>query len=203
MKKTLATLGIMLFSLVTGCRNVGISWWSLTSEPSVPDTGEGWLMFDLRPLENSGTLQKFDCTFQSEGKTAHFQFELTSREASGDPPIAFTSGKLIAVPGSDARVFLHQLQKTLGAKTLPVQPLRVAELPFTAAILGTNQSHSKDGGFFTKPSGNWTAMKIFIGKKDDPAEVFLNFNTALRKGEFSIKDSDYGDDVLKELAKVL
>lgn len=46
-------------------------------------------------------------------------------------------------------------------------------------------------------------MKIFIGKKDDPAEVFLNFNTVLRKGEFSIKDPDYGDDVLKELAKVL
>jgi hypothetical protein len=46
-------------------------------------------------------------------------------------------------------------------------------------------------------------MKIFLGKSDGPAEVFLNFNDVLHKGEFSIKDADYGDDVLGELAKVL
>lgn len=128
---------------------------------------------------------------------------MNSGGASGDPQIAFGSSKFIAVAGSDASVFLRKLQKALEAKTLPAQPKRVAELLFTAAILGTNQSHSKDGGFFTKPPGHWTAMKIFVGNHDDPAEVFLNFNTVLHKGEFSIKDPDYGDDILKELAKVL
>jgi hypothetical protein len=117
--------------------------------------------------------------------------------------MAFGSGKFIAVAGSDASVFLRNLQKPLEAKTLPARPKRVAELPFTAAVLGTNQSHSKDGGFFTKPPGHWTAMKIFIGNHDDPAEVFLNFSAVLHKGEFSIKDPDYGDEVLKELARVL
>ena len=44
-------------------------------------------------------------------------------------------------------------------------------------------------------------MKIFFG--DDEAEVFLNANPVSGKAEFSIKDPDYGDQVLAELAKVL
>jgi hypothetical protein len=35
------------------------------------------------------------------------------------------------------------------------------------------------------------------------SEVYLNLNPVLGKGEFSIKDPDYGDGVLLELAKVL
>jgi hypothetical protein len=203
MKLILIPFAALLLSLTIGCKGIGIGFVVQNSEPLVPEAGDGWLMFDLQPLPQSGAFQKYDCTFAAEGKTARFQFEVNSRPTSGEPPIAFGSGKFISVAGSDASVFLRKLQKALEAKTLPVQPKRVAELPFTAAILGTNQSHSKDGGFFTKPPGHWTAMKIFIGKKDDPAEVFLNFNTALHKGEFSIKDPDYGDEVLKELAKVL
>ena len=33
--------------------------------------------------------------------------------------------------------------------------------------------------------------------------MFVNFNTAIGKGQFSIKDSDYGDLVLNRLATVL
>jgi len=46
-------------------------------------------------------------------------------------------------------------------------------------------------------------MKIFIGEGDQEGEVFLNFNLAIRKGQLSMKDPDYGDLVLRELAKVL
>jgi hypothetical protein len=46
-------------------------------------------------------------------------------------------------------------------------------------------------------------VKIFLPKGGDDGEVFLNFNAVLGKGEFSIKDSDYGDYLLRELAKVL
>jgi hypothetical protein len=203
MKLILVVFAALLLSLSIGCKGVGIAFVDKNSEPLVPEAGDGWLMFDLQPLQQSGAFQRYDCTFEAEGKTARFQFEVNSGATSGDPPIALGSGKLIAVAGSDASVFLRKLQKALEAKTLPVQSKRIAELPFTAAFLGTNQSHSKDGGFFTKPPGHWTAMKIFIGNQNDPAEVFLNFNPVLHKGEFSIKDSDYGDDVLKELAKVL
>jgi hypothetical protein len=203
MKLILAVFAVMLLSLAIGCRGIGIAFVNQNSEPLVPEAGNGWLMFDLQPLPQSGAFQRYDCTFEAEGKTARFQFEVNSGATSGAPGIAFGSGKFMAVAGSDASVFLRKLQKALEAKTLPVQPKRVAELPFTAEILGTKQSHSKDGGFFTKPPGHWTATKIFIGKKDDPAEVFLNFNTVLHKGEFSIKDPEYGDDLLKEFAKVL
>jgi hypothetical protein len=203
MKLILVAFAALLLSLSIGCRRVGIAFVDKNSEALVPEAGDSWLMFDLQPLEQSGAFQGYDCTFEAEGKTAHFQFEVNSRATSGDPPMAFGSGKFIAVAGSDASVFLRKLQKPLEAKTLPARPKRVAELPFTAAVLGTNQSHSKDGGFFTKPPGHWTAMKIFIGNHDDPAEVFLNFNTVLHKGEFSIKDPDYGDEVLKEFARVL
>ena len=203
MKLFLVLFVALMLSLTIGCRGIGIAFVDQNSEPLVPEMGDGWLMFDLQPLQQSGAFQRYNCIFEAEGKLARFQFEVNSSTASGDPPIAFGLGKFISVAGSDSSAFLRKLQKTLQAKTLPGQPKRVAELPFTAAILGTNQSHSKDGGFFTKPPGHWTAMKIFIGKKDDPAEVFLNFNPVLHKGEFSIKDSDYGDDVLKELAKVL
>ena len=203
MKPIYVVLAALLLSLAIGCRGVGIAFSDQNSEPLVPEVGDGWLMFDLQPLRQSGAFQRYDCTFEAEGKTARFQFEVNSGGTSGDPPIAFGSGKFIAVAGSDSSVFLRKLQKVLEAKILPVQAKRVAELPFTAAILGTNQSHSKDGGFFTKPPGHWTAMKIFVGNHDDSAEVFLNFNAALHKGEFSIKDPDYGDDILKELAKVL
>lgn len=44
--------------------------------------------------------------------------------------------------------------------------------------------------------------KLFFGDCDDEVEVFLNFNLAIRKGQFSAKDPEYGDQLLKDLAKV-
>lgn len=202
MKKLLTVL-IILLAFGAGCKRTGITFVEQESEPIVPDSGAGYLMFDLQQLADYGAAQRYDCTFNNEGKTAHFQFEVTSQAQSVDPSIDSASGRIIAVAGSDASVLLRRLRKILEAKSLPAHTERVAEIPFAAVILGTDNSHAKDGGFFTKPSGHWTAMKIFIGRKDDPAEVFLNFNPVLHKGEFSIKDPDYGDDVLKELAKVL
>ena len=68
---------------------------------------------------------------------------------------------------------------------------------------GQHQSQATDGGFFANPPGNWTPMKIFIGEGDQEGEVFLNLNPVLAKGQFSIKDPDYGDIVLRQLASVL
>jgi hypothetical protein len=200
--KTTALLGLLLLL----CLGAGCKWASLVKEPpepQVPAVGDGWLMFDLQPLNSNEKVQRYRATYEAERKIARFEFEVISKESSDSPPIAFTTGKLISVAGSDSSVLLRNLKTTLQAKTLPVASKRVAELPFTAAILGEHQSHAANGGFFTEPSGNWTCMKIFIGKQDDPAEVFLDFNPVLRKGEFSIKDPDYGNDVLLELAKVL
>jgi hypothetical protein len=68
-------------------------------------------------------------------------------------------------------------------------------------ILGENQSRSSDGSFSDKLRGDWIAMKIFLANGE--GEVFLNLNPGASKAEFSIKDSDYGDVVLAELARIL
>jgi hypothetical protein len=203
MKLILVLFAALLLSLSIGCRGIGIAFVDQNSEPLVPEAGNGWLMFDLLQVRDNGNTRTFVCSYQSGDKIARFKFDVEAGELSGFPPTAAASGKFIAVSGSDASIFLQNLKKALEAKSLPRNTVRVSELPFAAVILGTTQSHSKDGGFFTEPAGNWTVMKIFIGKKDDPGEVFLNFNTVLHKGEFSIKDPDYGDGVLKELSKVL
>jgi hypothetical protein len=46
-------------------------------------------------------------------------------------------------------------------------------------------------------------MKIFIGKGDQEGQVFLNLNPVSSGGQFSIKDSEYGDIVAARLAEVL
>lgn len=67
-------------------------------------------------------------------------------------------------------------------------------------MVKTSPDHAMEG-FVVVLKGNWIAAKLFFG--GDQGEVFLNLNPALGKAEFSIKDSDYGDYVIGELAKVL
>jgi hypothetical protein len=68
---------------------------------------------------------------------------------------------------------------------------------------GKNQSQAPGGGFQPKPPGHWTPMKIFIGEGQQESQLFLNLNPVIKKGQFSIKDADYGDIVLAQLARVL
>lgn len=86
---------------------------------------------------------------------------------------------------------------------MPKDVKHVNSLSFTSAVIGANLSRDKDGGF-GPGTGTWTAIKLFLpGQNDEQAEVFLNISPATKKAEFSIKDSDYGDDILKDLASIL
>jgi hypothetical protein len=175
---------------------------SPASEPLVPDVGEGWLSFAIQgpePEPNSDATM-FHATYRAEGKVARFDFELNVKPPSAD---GLQFGRFIAVPGSDASVLLRNLKTTLAAKKLPTTSTRVSELPFAFVLMGNDLSHADDGGMSPDPRGHWTAMKLFIGHEKDDAEVFLNFNTSLHKAEFSIKDEEYGDTLLRYLAKVL
>lgn len=92
------------------------------------------------------------------------------------------------LPGEQRWEAAHTSQgKT--AKQLPANVVRAPSVTFTYADLG-EQDH-------------WRMIKLFFGEGDGESEVFLNLNPTLRQGQFSIKDSDYGDAVLAELAKVL
>jgi hypothetical protein len=200
MKTHLLMAALLAGGLSTGCEKQETQ---PVAEPQVPAVGDGRLMFSLRPADgvSSDTVKRYQAAYVADGKTARFDIELTMARPAGQIPVAFTKGKFIAVANSDASALLVALKKALQAKTLPSNPARVAELPFSAAILGDHVSHSPNGGFAVKPPGNWTTIKLFLG--DGSSEVFLNLNPVLAKGEFSIKDPDYGDGVLLELAKVL
>jgi hypothetical protein len=173
---------------------------SPAGEPLAPDVGEGWLSFELQGPEQRGDATLYYATYRAEGKVARFNLELNSKPPSAD---GLGFGRFMAVPGSDSSVLLRNLKTTLAATKMPTGVTRATNLSFAFILLGNDMSHADDGGMSTDPRGHWTAMKLFIGHEKDDAEVFLNFNTALHKGEFSIKDEGYGDTLLRYLAKVL
>jgi hypothetical protein len=164
---------------------------------------EGTVAFAISPVESAGGSRQWVATYAAGGKIAKFRIELGPSKADGDKkfPISSGSGRFVREPGSDPNVFLADLKKALEAKTVPSKVEKVVSLPFEFVILGENQSRSSDGGFSDKPPGDWMAMKIFLAGGE--GEVFLNLNPVTNKAEFSIKDADYGDVVLAELAKIL
>jgi hypothetical protein len=100
-------------------------------------------------------------------------------------------------------VLLADLRKALQAKNQHQTAATKSSVQFTFANIGEDLSQAPGGGFGTKQPGNWTALKIFLGDGDQEGEFFLNLNPRTGRGQFSMKDPDYGDLVLGELARVL
>jgi hypothetical protein len=166
--------------------------------------------FDIELLQTDSSSQQWLATYASHGKTAKFRIELSAPKPMNDEEsrkfginIESGKGRLIAEPGSDASLLLVDLKKALEAKTLPSRVQRVVTVPFTYVSFGNNQSEAPGGGFNAKPAGHWTPMKIFIGEGKQEGQVFVNLNPVIKKGQFSIKDPDFGDIVLAQLARVL
>ena len=123
---------------------------------------------------------------------------------SGDIPVAPGEGRFLAVAGSDNSALLEDLKKALDAQHIPSRSSRIPELAFDAVVLGEKQSRGSSGGYSSEPAGDWMLIKLFFPKgHGTEAEVFLNLNPVLGKGEFSMKDSDYADYLLREFARVL
>jgi hypothetical protein len=166
--------------------------------------------FDIEPLPGGNGSALWLATYSSQGKTARFEIELGSAAAIDDKEskafdidIKSGKGRLIAVQQSDASVLLADLKRALEARVIPANVQRADSLSFEFVSFGEHQSQATDGGFAPKPTGNWTPMKIFIGKGEGEGQVFLNLNPVIKKGQFSIKDADYDDIVLRQLARVL
>jgi len=152
---------------------------------------------------NNGIAGEWLATYSSGGKTARFKIVINPIQNASDG-IAFGKGRFVAIPGSDSTTLIPVLKAALEAKTMPTAPKRAAYLPFTLANLGDHLSQESNGGFNTNPPGGWTAMKIFIEDGDgDDVELFLNLDPSIGKGQFSIKDADYGDEAVAKLATVL
>jgi len=56
------------------------------------------------------------------------------------------------------------------------------------------------GSFTSEPPGDWIATKVFVA--DGEGEFVLNLNSKKGSGEISMKDTDYGNVVLRELSRV-
>jgi hypothetical protein len=168
----------------------------------------GSVGFDIEQLPSGGSAQRWLATYLSKGKTAKFRIELgpprvLEDKESKDFDIKQGEGRLLAEPGSDASVLLADLKNALEAKKFPEQVQRARELPFVFVSFGENQSQASGGGFNASPPGHWTPIKLFIGKGEQEGQAFLSLNPVIKKGQFSIKDPDYGDIVLAQLARVL
>jgi hypothetical protein len=165
---------------------------------------EGSVGFDLTlqsGLANLAAPTTWLGVHKSGGHSAQFKIELNELQPSNNG-LSLGRGKFVAQSGSDATSLIAALVKELEAKKVPAQVTRTQSIEFDYAIIGENLSQAGDGGLNAKPGGNWIALKLFLGKGQD-IEMFLNLNPVLHKGEFSIKDPDYGDDLVAELAKVL
>ena len=201
----LCCLGALMFC-VTGCRGHSSAQAAGSVEPYISDPNT--VGCDISPLPSNDRSRRWLATYSDQNKTAKFTIEIgpsapMDSKADGGLKMSSGSGAILAVADSHASTMLVALAKALEAKHVPAHIQRASRLPFTYVILGESNSQAGGGGFFAKPTGNWTAMKIFIGDEKDEAEVFLNFNPVSRKAQFSEKDIDYGDTVLAKLATVL
>lgn len=166
------------------------------------------VVFDLSPTPqpaNSPKAKLYDCTYPARGKTAKFQLQiiLGAPLKMDSKSAEATNGRFISVSGSENTSLLEDLKAALEAKQTPTNVKRKSTLPFDLVLLGERQSRNSKGGYSDEPPGDWIATKIFLPSGGDDGEVYLNLNFVLGKGEFSIKDSDYGDYLLQEFAKVL
>jgi hypothetical protein len=202
-RRKYAALALFLVATLSSCKRksepVGTQW-----EEPLPGSSASTLAFELKP--SPGQFSWLG-TYSSGGAVAKFRLKLEppscAKPEAEDLELCSGKGEFIAEPGSDSSALLRDLRVVLQAKSLPLHVDRVSSLAFEYVRFGEKMSRNAKGGFTSSPSGDWIATKLFFGEGEDEGEVFLNVNPYLRRGEFSIKDADYGDIVLKELARVL
>ena len=196
---------------MAGCRGGASQNQIVTQSRSpVPKGAPGSVFFSFRPLpirkHGQDKVLYLFATYGAQGKKTQFRLRLSLPPPKGDAPLAFTTGTFYRVPGSDPWPLLKVLATAMEAKRIARPKRRLNQLSFTAALLGQNLSRGVGkgqsvGGFTSEPRGGWIATKVFVA--DDEGEFFLNLNPDTGQGEFSIKDPDYGDVVVRELGKVL
>jgi hypothetical protein len=203
-----ASIAAVALVVLPGCNPVAdrnAAGGSTAIEQRAPDITS--VTIDLEPVPSTDGSEQWICTYNSAGKTARFKIDFGVPESipgktAADPPVKSGEGTLLPEPGSDSSVLLADLQKALHAKTAPKPPQTKTSVPFTYIAIGENLSEAANG-FSANPPGNWTARRIILGDGDRESEIFLHLNAGAKKARFSMKDPNYGDLALSELAKVL
>jgi hypothetical protein len=205
-RASLVHLLVILAVVASSCNRPTKKVESPAADAYISDSGS--VGFEIKSIRRQDGSVWLDATYREGGKLAKFGIEFgpTRREDSKGTMgvlVETGNGRFVAQPGSDASVLLAYLQKALQAKTLPSKVQKVQALPFEFVSLGHNNSQAHGGGFKGDPPGGWTAIKIFIGRGEQEGRLFVNFNPAIGKGQFAMKDPEYGDIVLEQLASVL
>lgn len=200
-------ISLILFGVV----GLGVLVAACRKKPSVEQIASSdSVFFSIRQLSAVDTVEGQVVTWlgthNREGKEARFKIEATLKEPKQGNPFVFGTGAFFREDTSDSSVLLKEIAQALEAKETPSVGSKTNKLLFTTAILGRNLSRGigKDalaGSFTSDPKGDWLALKIFVAEGE--GEFFLNLNSKTGQGEFSIKDPEYGDIVVRELARVL
>lgn len=187
------------FSLITlvACQHQRREAPKRQPEPYVASAGA--VGFDILPLGNADGTRRWIATYTRGGSSTKFRIEITAAKDSDQTGSG--TGKLLREPGSDPVPLLADLKSALRANSIPKSVEEAEELPFTYTTTAENRKRSDDGSFAATSKGNWTVLKISIGKNN--TAMFLNFDTFDHQAEFAIADPDHGDAALAELAKVL
>ena len=159
------------------------------------------VQFKITPTSSESGYAAWLASYEEKGKTAKFIIEIQKPSPSMEK-FSIDKGIIRHVVGSQSQYLMERLSVALGAKGKGLVAKKVNRLPIELAVLGIKQSRlSPNSGFASKPGGDWIAMKAFLAQGE--GEVYLNLNPEKGIGEFSIKDEEYADIVLRELGSVL
>jgi hypothetical protein len=193
-------------AMLTGCLDMGGC--SSPYRESLPADQPG--SFALSEVESKetpeGILKTWRATSRGGGEPFAFGLEILLKAPKDKGQFAFSKGALIREHGADGKRFLEEVGRAIEAgEVIPTKEEQVDRLEFATAILGTSLSWKTGdsviaGSFTSSKPGDWIALKLFLA--DGEGEVYLNINPVIGQGEFATKDPEYGEVVLRELAKV-
>jgi hypothetical protein len=169
---------------------------------------EGALGFRISELPSTrpGT-RHWRATWDSAGQRTQFDIVLLVPPPGDSAPFEFTHGWLLRRAPSESGLFLAQLAALHHVPFGDIGFETHDSLPFTAAILGRDQSQGtspsdlRAGAFRSDPPGPWLVTKLFLA--DGDAELFFNVDSADGVAEFVPKDPEYGRLLLPLLGSIL
>ena len=179
-----------------------------SADASVADMPDPLVFQITETTAATDSLRVFRAVYEQRGTRAEFLIEFRTAEPSDDFPFAISIGTIRRVPSSNASALLADLATALEASEIPASRERVDSLPFEIGLMGTRLSRGPAesgmlyaGEFASDPPGEWIVGKLFLA--DGEGEVFLALNPTIGRGEFIAKDPEYGNIVVRELARVL
>lgn len=219
-RRVLLASATLLF--LTGCnRHADEQVQIAPGEASGESEDVGYLALDIvkiydhqKPLEQSpwhadgGDWTFLDCRLKKDSSiTVLIGGRIKNSENSGDGSPVPTSWGEARLSVSDAAAgarFVDAFAKAFHTQSPLIRSNNpTGLLSAQTAVLGTELVPAKGGGFRGGRDGTWTATKWFVQDEPMEAEVFFNFSLSEKRAEFSEKDPDYREDLIRQFGVAL